>query len=333
MDENILLKYFTRSLDALQEQQVEAWFNESDENRKIAEDIYYIYYSTQTLQQIRKTNPVEALKKVNKKIGCNRNQKSFIYQFQRIAAILAIPLLCTTLYFLLQKEADHYLEFRTNPGMVASFKLPDNSEVWLNSSSYLKCPVNFSGNTRKVHLEGEAYFAVTKSKKQKFVVETASDVKVEVLGTEFNVEAYPDDDYISTTLVTGKVEVKYYSQEGRETSQILHPGERAMYNKKNLLFESEEVPVLVNVAWKDMKVVLRKTPLEEMIKILSKRFDVDFIILNKDLKNNTYTGTFDEQQLDDVLEGLKLSTGIRYRIITCKSNEHGVKKKKQVELF
>jgi Fe2+-dicitrate sensor, membrane component len=332
MDENKLLEYFSGTIEPQHLAEVEAWINESEENKEIAELVYHIYYSTETLNRMQQINTVEGLKKVKKKI-LNRKRKTIISKIQRIAALLTIPLLATIIYLLLDKKSDDFLELRTNPGMIASFQLPDNSKVWLNSSSYLKCPVEFSGSNRSVYLEGEAYFSVEKDDKKKFVVETTSDVKVEVFGTQFNVEAYPKDNEITTTLVFGKVEMKYLSLENKDASQRLEPGEKAIYNVKNREFNHTKASVSVATAWKDMKVILRKTPIEEMIKILTKRFDVDFSILNDELRKGVYTGTFDEQQLPDILESLKLSTGIHYRITDSKVGKKGEKERTLVELF
>lgn len=76
--------------------------------------------------------------------------------------------------------------------MVAALNLPDGSKVWLNSGSYLKHPQKFTGDTRTVELDGEAYFSVQKDKSKRFIVNTPFDLKAEVLGTEFNIEAYKE---------------------------------------------------------------------------------------------------------------------------------------------
>ena len=189
IDEHMLLDYFSGSLSATQKQEVEEWLNQSEENRKIARDIQYIYLATDTLQTIKGINSDQALVQVKKRI-IKPEKKHYFVWLQRIAAILVLPLLISTLYFALKEDPVEYIEIRTNPGMVAKVDLPDKSKVWLNSQSYLKYPQKFTGDTRYVEINGEAYFSIQKDKTKKFIVNTPFDIKAEALGTEFNIEAY-----------------------------------------------------------------------------------------------------------------------------------------------
>lgn len=332
MNEAALLKYFSGDISSKETEAVEEWLESSEENRKIAEEVYHIYYSTETLHKMQTVDVAQAYNRVNKKIN-TRRRSIFLNRLRHVAALLFLPLFLFTLYLFLKEEPVEFIELRTNPGMVASTTLPDDTKVWINASSYLKYPSTFKGDIRNVHLEGEAYFDVKENKKKKFVVETNKDVKIEVLGTEFNIEAYPQDEDITTTLVSGKVELKYIDNSYKENAIIIKPGDKIAYNIKTKQIESSETPVVVTTAWKDMKVVLRRTSLEETLKILGKRFDTEFIILNEKLKNNSFTGTFDDQQLIKILEHLRVSSGIKYRIIDAKEDETGIKEKTKVELY
>lgn len=166
IDEHILLKYFSESLPLSQQQEVEEWLQESEENRKIARDIQYIYLASETIDTIKKINSAEALNTIKKRIN-QPHQTPYLIWIQRVAAILLLPLLASTIYFATQKEPVEYIEIRTNPGMVAAVNLPDGSKVWLNSRSYLKHPNKFTGDTRCVEINGEAYFSVHKDKTKK----------------------------------------------------------------------------------------------------------------------------------------------------------------------
>ena len=187
INESILLGYFTGTLSIPLQQEVEDWISASEENKKIARDIQSICLATETLTCIRQTDSGTALKKVKSKIHSHR-KISLSAWIQRIAAILILPLIISTIYFALKKDPIEYIEIRTNPGMVAAVNLPDGTKVWLNSRSYLKHPTRFTGNTRDVVLNGEAYFSVHKDKSKRFTVSTPFDIKAEVLGTEFNME-------------------------------------------------------------------------------------------------------------------------------------------------
>ena len=117
--------------------------------------------------------------------------------------------------------------------MVAKVDLPDKSKVWLNSQSYLKYPQKFTGDTRYVEINGEAYFSIQKDKTKKFIVNTPFDIKAEVLGTEFNIEAYKKKNQVTTTLVSGSVRLSFLNKDNKEESVIMKPDEEISYNIKN----------------------------------------------------------------------------------------------------
>ena len=108
-----------------------------------------------------------------------------------------------------------------------TIKLPDGTEVTLNHFSSLTYPEKFKGKHREVCLKGEAYLAVTKNQEHSFIVQTES-VNVEVLGTHFNVESYPEDPEVKTTLLEGSVVV---SNKANSVRMVLKPNESAIYNK------------------------------------------------------------------------------------------------------
>ena len=167
IDEHILLRYYTDSLSADQKQEVEQWLQESEENRKLARDVQYIYMAADTLNTIKEVNSAEALEQVKKRFR-KPDKTNYLVWFQKVAAILILPLLLSSIYFVTKKEPVEYIEIKTNPGMVAALNLPDGSKVWLNSGSYLKHPQKFTGDTRTVELDGEAYFSVQKDKSKIF---------------------------------------------------------------------------------------------------------------------------------------------------------------------
>jgi transmembrane sensor len=120
--------------------------------------------------------------------------------------------------------------------------LPDGSKVWLNSASSLRFPTFFSGKERSVELRGEAYFEVAQNKKSRFRVK-AGATAVEVLGTHFNVMAYPDEHTASTTLLEGSVKVSHGA-----ASKIMVPGQQAQISREIKLVA---VDVAEAVAWKN----------------------------------------------------------------------------------
>lgn len=183
--------------------------------------------------------------------------------------------------------------------------LSDGTEVWLNSESQLKYPVNFrKGQTREVELVyGEGYFNVSPSTAHdgsKFVVTNPSQ-KIEVLGTEFNLKAYKEDANIYTTLVEGKVSVK--TATGHKT---LKPSQQATLNIEDHSMAIAEVDVYHEISWRDGVFSFRKMPIEEIMKVLSRWYDMDVQFENSDLKNVRFNGVLGrDQNIEGILNTIK----------------------------
>ena len=227
-----LLQYVKNELTEERRLEVEEWMNSSEENKKMAEDFYYLSFAITSFESIKRSAPQKALEKVNKRIDRKTNRHNLLIRLQKVAAILTLPLLILSSYLLFeQKEKQDlfYLEARMTPGMVGSTVLPDGTKVWLNSSSYLRYPSVFTENSRDVELDGEAYFKVTKDKNKPFIVHTQNS-SVKVLGTEFNIDAYSYNDFVATTLVEGSVEFSYNNKFEQAQTMLLKPNEQALYD-------------------------------------------------------------------------------------------------------
>ncbi len=183
--------------------------------------------------------------------------------------------------------------------------LSDGTKVWLNSETQLKYPVAFTdGATRQIELVyGEAYFEVspsTKHKGAKFKVLNQSQ-EVEVLGTQFNIKAYRDETNVYTTLVEGKVAV---SNSGK--NQILKPNEQSNLNLQDNSIAIAHIDVYNEISWKDGVFSFRKKPLGEIMKVLSRWYDIDVRFENDVLKNVGFNGVLGkEQNIEDILKRIK----------------------------
>ncbi len=160
-------------------------------------------------------------------------------------------------------------------------KLPDGSMVWLNAASSLRYPISFAGTERRVELSGEAYFEITKNKEKPFLVWAGRSV-VRVLGTHFNVNAYPDEPVLETTLVEGSVAIK----NGKD-STVIRPGEKARIDN-----EGRIQIMMVNaegaIAWKDKLFWFQSASFEQIMRELSRWYDIRVIYQGR--PSQTYTG-------------------------------------------
>lgn len=185
--------------------------------------------------------------------------------------------------------------------------LPDGSRVWMNADSKLIFPAKFSGKSREVSLEGEAYFEVAKDRIHPFIVKSRSQ-RVEVLGTHFNINSYADEVAIKTTLLEGAVKVS--DKNGSEA--ILKPGEAAI-NKGNV--SVEEVNTAEAVAWKDGNIAFREKTLEGIMRELSRWYDISVVYAADAPTDVTFTGVVSKtRNLSSVLEGMQTTGSVKFKI-------------------
>jgi hypothetical protein len=191
------------------------------------------------------------------------------------------------------------------PKMDYKVLLSDGTEVWLNATSRLRFPFNFSGDKREVYLEGEAYFNVTKNDTNPFIVHT-EQTDIVVLGTSFNVNAYSDG-MTSTALVGGAVITKAGGKEVR-----LRPGQEAVYvaGKGYKVAEFDESEVL---AWMKGVYVFHNTALSDIAGVIERWYGVQVVFDNKELATKKFTGGLEKlQRLDYFLETLELIGDVHY---------------------
>jgi ferric-dicitrate binding protein FerR (iron transport regulator) len=218
-------------------------------------------------------------------------------------------------------------------GEKAQAILSDGTHVWINSGSRFKYPVAFGQNSRDVSLQGEAYFDVKKRGKSTFTVST-HDVRIVVLGTAFNVKAYPEDLKTQTTVVRGLVRVE--SREKGIDPVLIRPNQMAVLkssipdetNKlkpiKSLNIENQ-VNTVVITSWKDQMLVFADESFGDIAIKMERWFNTKIRIEDARLKQERYTGKFvHNETVYEVLEAIKLTTPIEY---TVKNEEIVIKRK------
>lgn len=279
------------------------------------------------LQQLRLSlaigGDIRNLEKIDVTAGYRRTQNKirksrmnrFQIQIMHYAAMLAFPLFITSvllgyLYWHQPLDEIQYAEVNTPSGTVIRYELPDRSIVWLNSGSCLRYPINFKGDKREVELNGEAYFEVQANLESPFYVHTKSGMSVYVYGTCFNVNAYADEKSIETTLEEGKVNVVIPN---RKNQVKLEPGERLSYDKTTHQLQKSQVDIDEKTAWKDGKLVFRNTSLPDVLKRLSRHFNVDIELQNKSGKEHRYRATFKNETLMQILDYLSKTADMKWK--------------------
>lgn len=195
--------------------------------------------------------------------------------------------------------------------------LADGTKIWLNSESVLRYPVNFTGEKREVFIEGEAFFKVTRDSLHPFIVH-AANTQIEVLGTEFNVRNYKDEQHVATTLVEGSVCLT--SEKGNHQA-ILKPGEQGNTDLTTGDIVTGKVDLYLYTAWKDARFVFRNTRMEELLNTLSRWYDLEVFYQNNAVKDICFTGDMtrmaDFRQLLNIIEANeRVRFTIHNRVIT-----------------
>ena len=181
----------------------------------------------------------------------------------------------------LEEERVVYNEVRVPRGGEYQVKLSDGTLVYLNSLTRLRFPVLFSGQTRVVELEGEAYFEVAKDVEKPFIVKTGT-YDVQVLGTHFNISTYEEESTVETTLVEGAVAI---SGEGIEGKIVLKPDEQFVFDRESGKCGVKSVDVSYFVAWKDGKFRFRDVRLEDIMRAVERWYNVQVVYEDESVKN------------------------------------------------
>jgi transmembrane sensor len=170
-----------------------------------------------------------------------------------------------------------YNTMSTPKGRQYHLTLPDGTKVWLNAASSIKYPTVFSGNERSVQVSGEAYFEVAKNSSQPFRVAVDNGMKIDVLGTSFNVNAYEDDDNSYTTLIDGAVRVTA-AEAGN--SMILKPAQQAVQAPGSVLSVNSNVDIEKVMAWKNGVFNFENASLADVMKEIERWYDIDVVYKN-----------------------------------------------------
>ena len=257
------------------------------------------------------------LDQVHHRIRLNEHSKRFQSNwwltFQRVAAILIVPLLISFLaYIIIRSEklasTVSYAEILCPLGVRTKFQLPDGSTGFLNSGSLLKFPVIFT-NERNVELTGEAFFDVVHNDEVPFHVNT-KNLDIKVLGTTFDVIANELEKTEEIVLQTGKVNVT--SKSGEQLA-IIFPDEQLSFNIERNSFTKNKVQASQYSSWKEGKLVFRNENIQEMARRLSRWYNAEVVVDDRMLEDYTFHATFIDEPLDEVLKLILITTPITYK--------------------
>lgn len=223
-------------------------------------------------------------------------------------------------------------EIKTKRGSSTQFKLPDGSTVWLNADSKLNySKINATG-VREVYLTGEGFFDVVRNPARPFIIHTES-IDIKVLGTTFNVKAYPDDKTIETSLIHGSVEVMVKNRPNEK--YLLKPNQKLVLMNEQYAAKREKdqriMPVNIPIvfvkqinylqgdttvsetSWVRNKLSFEDEPFAELAKRLERWYDVSIEFKNKEIEEVELSGSFEQETLTQVLEALRFINNYKFK--------------------
>ncbi len=178
-------------------------------------------------------------------------------------------------------------------GKRTQLSLADGTKVWLNSGSRLDYPASFSKDKREIYLEGEALFDVIHDEKKPFIV-SSNIMEVKVLGTVFNMSVYEDDEFSSATLVEGSIELKYNVSKILPASKTkVEPGTIAIISKNNKSLIKKPVETKYHTSWKDGYLIFRQTKLKQILRKVSRYYNVEIDVQDPKICEETFSGYLD----------------------------------------
>jgi transmembrane sensor len=189
--------------------------------------------------------------------------------------------------------------------------LADGTQVHLNSMSKLKYPVRFTGNCRTVELTGEAYFSVARNELP-FIV-TANDIRIEVFGTSFNINAYERSDFQAVTLEEGSIQIETIGIV--KNKMMLQPNQQAYITNNYRSVEIREVPAYLFSSWRFGKIMFRDERLENIMDVLARWYDIHIFYQNPSLKDLRFGGSLNKyESITPILEVFELTKKVKYKL-------------------
>lgn len=238
----------------------------------------------------------------------------------KIAATILIMLSVAGGYYFLSirsvsdENKTQWNEKTTALGERAIITLFDGSTITLNADTKLKYPTYFSGKAREVFINGEAYFEIKHDTSRPFIVHSGQ-ISTTVLGTTFNVSAFPSEKNIIVSLIEGSVKVSKESPEAVEGIALLQPKQQLLYNKEESIssfhnFESQEV-----IGWKDNILIFKKEIFSNVLIKLERVYGIKFEVTDKSFYNRKITANFQNESFTTVCETIKKLTGLKYKLL------------------
>ena len=309
----LIASYLSGNISDEEKEVLFSWVNENEANKTEFEEMQELWELTTPKETIFEADKSIAWSNIEKQIASQDTSTtkivhpSFVKQLLRIAAIFLL-LAGSTYWWINNNNTNRHLtEVRTGAKEEKELTLPDGSKIWMNENSTLMYAAEFE--KREIIFAGEAFFDVAHLKEKPFVIKSG-EAQVTVLGTAFNVRAYPKEDIIEVTVERGKV--AFSIPGGTTSAQILTPEEYGVLDKEEGLITKAKIVSPNATAWKTERLVFKDTPIFEVKKSLERYYGISLAVSNSVILNCPFSITTDnaKNKLGEILGSIEFSLGI-----------------------
>jgi ferric-dicitrate binding protein FerR (iron transport regulator) len=343
----LLIRFIVGEATEKEKQKIERWLENDSTNKQLMRTLEQILHESQlepkqwnedelwnkfaskagiTLSQAESPNEFKQRPNVNIVLwpfyvvmqwcfGINRSPTQYVFRLSIIVMLILGGSMGTAVYFRKLQEKRElayqstYQEYSTQKGERSTLLLSDGTSIRLNSVTKIRFPIVFSKGKREVFLDGEAFFEVAHNEISPFIVHTA-DANIRVLGTVFNVTSYSEDNKTQVIVSEGQVAFGGVKQ---QDVVLLHRNQLSRVIKGGLPSTAEVIRTDKYLAWLKNQMVFENATLAEVIKLLSRKFDVEFEVLDSSLLNRHIMATFSNESLSQIIRSLSLSLRFEYK--------------------
>jgi ferric-dicitrate binding protein FerR (iron transport regulator) len=316
---DLIAKYYSDECTQQEINDLLEWKNENTDNQilfnQVKEDLEIINLNV----SMNKINVDSAWEKLRDRIQEDEQivpiieeEKNRIFTFSAILKYAAVIILLISVGFFTAKvyqnisDNGKMVEYVSLSDLSKEIVLPDGSTVLLNANSKISYPNAFASNERRIKLEGEAFFDVTKNPDRPFIIEV-NEAEVKVLGTSFNVNSNTSEHKIEVFVETGLVQLS--RKRNNEEKILIKPGNVGIMSKDKLIKEKNYNKNIV--AWKTKEIIFYEDNLKSVIETLNRAYNSDITCENQDILNLRYTSTFRNQDIDSILNVICLTFDLK----------------------
>lgn len=324
---HLIGKYLTGKESNEELNQLKTWVNKNDDNRKLFSSLGEEKNIADSINEFEVINKELAWKRYVENLDSLSLKK--ILGWWRFAAVFFFMVGCAGVLAYLNKETvtplvtnNTYTTVSTRNGQNSKIILPDSSVVWINSGTKLSYNTNFAVHDRSIKLTGQAFFQITRNEQMPLTV-TCKDLKVKVLGTRFDVSAYPEDRNVSVVLESGSVELQ--QAKNQSFIETLKPGEKAEFDTERCELSITKVDSYNDTSWKDGILIFRNESMDNVFKKLERWYNIDIEVKNPKVNQLIFNATIVNENVGEIFDLIKFTCAISYTIIPSKNPEVPVK--------